>query len=437
MTEVHEGDRIRITKRSESGVVVYEGIVMPSVSRTIVIKLDSGYNIGIVPEHVEIELIGRSEKVKGREVERVREAARGAGEGERGEEARLPILAILSTGGTIASKVDYRTGAVSPQFSTEDILDAIPELGGMAEIRGKVVYSILSENMRAAYWKKLAREVYDEIKKGAEGIIVTHGTDTMGYTAAALSFMVRTPVPIVLVGSQRSSDRPSSDATMNAICAAKVALSELAEVVVVMHGSTSDDFCSIHRGTKVRKMHTSARDAFRSINERPLGKVYYDASDLQRIRIEFCSSYKKRGEQELELKDSLEERCALIKFYPGADPGILDCFVQLGYKGIVLEGTGLGHVSAEWIPHVARVIKQGIPVVMTSQCLYGTVCDRVYDTGRDLLHAGIIEGEDMLPETALVKLMWVLGQTSDMEDVRRLMHENVAGEIKERRVFFY
>ena len=430
MTGLREGDRIRIKKRTERGVVVYEGIVMPTASRNIVIKLDSGYNIGIRPEKVEIEVISRLGGVKERrkEVEEI--------EGEKGleKEERLPVLSILSTGGTIASKVDYRTGAVSPQFSTEDILEAIPELGAMAKIRGKVVYSILSENMRPEYWKKLAAEVYNEIKNGADGIIVTHGTDTMGYTAAALSFMVRTPVPIVLVGSQRSSDRPSSDATMNAICAAKVATSDIAEVVVVMHGSTSDDFCSIHRGTKVRKMHTSARDAFQSINDVPIGKVYYDAADIRKLRIEMNSSYMKRGEYELELRDKLEEHCALIKFYPGADPAILNFFVEQGYKGVVLEGTGLGHVSADWIPSVARAVKQGISVVMTSQCLHGTVCDRVYDTGRDLLQAGVIEGEDMLPETALVKLMWILGQTTDLKEVRALMHENIAGEIKGRRV---
>jgi len=421
-----EGDRIRIKKEADSGVVVYEGIVMPTASRNIVIKLDSGYNIGIRPENVEIEVIARlgvKEAIKGEEIK---------GE-KRGKSS--PLLSILSTGGTIASKVDYRTGAVSPQFSTEDILEAIPELGAIAKIKGKVVYSILSENMRAEYWRKLAAEVYNEIKNGANGIIVTHGTDTMGYTAAALSFMVRTPVPVVLVGSQRSSDRPSSDATMNAISAAKVAAcSDLAEVVVVMHGSTSDDYCYIHRGTNVRKMHTSARDAFQSVNDTPIGAVYYDASDIERIRIEFSSPYKKRGEHELELRDKLEENCTLMKFYPGADPAILDFFVKQGYKGIVLEGTGLGHVSAEWIPSVSRAVKQGVPVVMTSQCLYGAICDRVYDTGRDLLNAGIIEGEDMLPETALVKLMWVLGQTTDMEEVRQLMHENIAGEIKGRRV---
>jgi glutamyl-tRNA(Gln) amidotransferase subunit D len=422
-----EGDRIRIRKKTDSGVVVYEGIVMPTGSRkkSIVIKLDSGYNIGIQPENAEIEVIGRAEVLKEerKEEEKIKKV--------KGD---LPTLSILSTGGTIASKVDYRTGAVSPQFSTEDILEAIPELGQIANIRGKVIYSILSENMRAEYWRKLAAEVYNEVKNGAEGIIVTHGTDTMGYTAAALSFMVQTPVPVVLVGSQRSADRPSSDATMNAICAAKVACSDVAEVVVVMHGSTSDNFCFIHRGTKVRKMHTSARDAFQSVNDVSVGKVYYDTSTIEKIRFEFFSAYNKRGEKELELRDKLEEKCCLIKFYPGADPAILDFFIAQGYKGIVLEGTGLGHVSAEWIPGVARAVKGGIPVVMTSQCLYGTICDRVYDTGRDLLHAGIIEGDDMLPETALVKLMWVLGQTTDMEEVRRLMHENIAGEIRGRSV---
>ena len=410
-----EGDRIRIKKKSDSGAVVYEGVVMPTASKNVVIKLNSGYNIGIRQENTEIEVISGAEALKGkrREEKGIRKVKNG-----------LPALSILSTGGTIASKVDYRTGAVSPQFSTEDILEAIPELGQIANIKGKVIYSILSENMRAEYWRKLAAEVYNEIKNGAEGIIVTHGTDTMGYTAAALSFMVQTPVPVVLVGSQRSSDRPSSDAAMNTICAAKVACSDLAEVVVVMHGSTSDNFCLIHRGTKVRKMHTSARDAFQSINDTPIGKVIYDATDINKIRFEFFSAYTKRGENELELSDKLEDKCCLIKFYPGADPAILDFFIaQQGYKGIVLEGTGLGHVSAEWIPGVARAIKQGIPVVMTSQCLYGTICDRVYDTGRDLLRAGIIEGEDMLPETALVKLMWVLGQTSDMEEVRRLMRD--------------
>ncbi len=432
--------RVRIKKPSVS----YEGIVMPSTTGNIVIKLDSGYNIGIRPEGVEIEVIGDTEEhvAEGVTVRDTQGWGWGGGAGEKD----LPQLSIISTGGTIASRVDYRTGAVSPQFSTQDILEAIPELGMLANISGRVIYSILSENMRAAYWKELARVVYEEIKKGAHGVIVTHGTDTMGYTASALSFMIRTPVPVVLVGSQRSSDRPSSDAAMNAICAARVGCSDLGEVVVVMHGTTSDDFCYIHRGTKVRKMHTSARYAFQSVNAAPIGRVYYSYSysgggsgsgKYPNVEVEFLSPHLRRGEHDLELRGELEDRCCLIKFYPGADPDIIDYFLERGYRGIVLEGTGLGHVSSEWIPHVERAVKDGIPVVMTSQCLYGTVCDRVYDTGRDLLRAGVIEGMDMLPETALVKLMWVLAQTVDMDEVRGLMQENIAGEISDRRVQIY
>ncbi|HDS45474.1 MAG TPA: Glu-tRNA(Gln) amidotransferase subunit GatD [Methanomicrobia archaeon] len=424
--EVEEGDRIRVRKDTDSGTAVYEGVFMPTASKNIVLKLDSGYNIGIRPQNVEIKLVSRAGVLREHGAVEAPEAQR---------TGHLPKLSILSTGGTIASKVDYRTGAVSPQFTTADILEAIPELGQIATITGKVVYSILSENMRAAYWQRLAAEVYAEIQNGADGIIVTHGTDTMGYTAAALAFMVQTPVPIVLVGSQRSSDRPSSDASMNAICAAKVATSDIAEVVVVMHGSTSDDFCFIHRGTKVRKMHTSARTAFRSINDEPIGRVRYSTSDVATVQIEAIpASYVRRGERELVLRDALEARCALIKFFPGEDPGVLEYFVGHGYKGLVVEGTGLGHVSAEWIPGIRSAVERGIPVVMTSQCLYGTICDRVYDTGRDLLTAGIIEAEDMLPETALVKLMWVLGQTQDMASVRQKMQENIAGEIKGRRM---
>ncbi len=424
-SEFDEGDRIRVRKATDSGTAVYEGIFMPTASTNIVIKLDSGYNVGIRPQDVEIELVSKAGVVTEPRGEEPRAAQRAKD---------LPVLAILSTGGTIASKVDYRTGAVSPQFTTADILEAIPELGRIASITGRVVYSILSENMRAAYWRKLAAEVYAEIQSGADGIIVTHGTDTMGYTAAALAFMVQTPVPIVLVGSQRSSDRPSSDASMNAICAATVATSEIAEVVVVMHGSTSDDFCLIHRGTKVRKMHTSARTAFQSINDEPIGRVQYTIGEVSGVQLEATAPYVRRGARELVLRNALEERCALIKFFPGEDPAILEYFVEQGYKGIVIEGTGLGHVSAAWIPSIRSAVERGIPVVMTSQCLYGAICDRVYDTGRDLLHAGVIEAEDMLPETALVKLMWVLGQTADMAAVRQLMQENIAGEIKGRRL---
>jgi glutamyl-tRNA(Gln) amidotransferase subunit D len=211
---------------------------------------------------------------------------------------------------------------------------------------------------------------------------------------------------------------------MNAICAATVATSDIAEVVVVMHGTTSDDYCSIHRGTRVRKMHTSRRDAFWSINQPTIGRVDY----LSR-KIETNIPYRSRGKVELEVRDKMEPKCAIVKYSPGASPEVLDYYINAGYKGIVIEGTGLGHVASNWIDSIRKATEKDIPVIITSQCLRGRICDRVYDTGRYMLEAGALEGGDMLPEVAMVKLMWVLANASSKEEVRMLMEAPLAGEI--------
>jgi glutamyl-tRNA(Gln) amidotransferase subunit D len=402
------GDRISVERDGTS----YEGVLMPSRrDGYVVIKLDNGYNIGIDAGASRITLLQESQKSQKMKVER-----------PIPRRDDLPEVSILSTGGTIASKVDYRTGAVTSQFSAGEIISAIPELEEIANYKARVIYQILSENMRAEYWIKLANCVAEEIEGGAKGVIITHGTDTMMYTAAALSFMLKTPVPIVLVGSQRSSDRPSSDASMNAVCAATVAISDIAEVCVVMHGSTSDDYCTIHRGTRVRKMHTSRRDAFQSINQQPLGKVDYLTREIKTFQ-----PYRHRGEVTLEVEARLEDRCALVKYTPGSSPEILNYYIDKGYRGIVIEGTGLGHVSSIWIDGIKRATDEGIPIVITSQCLRGRICDRVYDTGRDMLNAGAIEGADMLPEVALAKMMWLLANRPN--EVRSLMGQPLAGEI--------
>ena len=411
--DFEQGDRVRIDKDGR----VYEGIVMPSITDHIVLKMDSGYNAGFSPEDAKVTVIEKKQDALSSPTKAGEKKAQKKG-------GKVPKVTILSTGGTIASKIDYRTGAVSAQFSADDILNTIPELKEIADFSGRVVYNILSENMKSEYWAELARAVAEEIKNGAEGIIVAHGTDTMMYSAAALSFMIETPVPIVFVGSQRSADRPSSDNAMNAICAAEVAVSDIAEVCVVMHGTPSDDYCLIHRGTKVRKMHTSRRDAFKSINAEPIGSVDYATR-----KIESNGDYIKRGSRELKLNDGFEPKCALVKFTPGASPDILSYYIDAGYRGIVIEGTGLGHVSADWIPAIESARQSKIPVIMTSQCINGRVCDRVYDTGRDILKAGAIEGENMLPEVALVKLMWALGQSQDFDSVCDIMKDDIAREI--------
>jgi glutamyl-tRNA(Gln) amidotransferase subunit D len=404
------GDRISVERDGTS----FEGVLMPSRREGyMVIKLDNGYNIGLCAAKCELTLLQKRPESKPLHKDRPLQVRVG-----------LPQVSILSTGGTIASKVDYRTGAVTSQFSAGEIISAIPELEEIANYRARVIYQILSENMRAEYWIKLAQSVAEEISAGAKGVIITHGTDTMMYTAAALSFMLKTPVPVVLVGSQRSSDRPSSDASMNAVCAATVAISDIAEVCLLMHGTTSDDYCSIHRGTRVRKMHTSRRDAFQSINQAPLGQVDYLSRNIQTFQ-----PYRRRGEVELEVADRLEPKCALVKYTPGSSPEILNYYIDKGYRGIVLEGTGLGHVASDWIDGIKRATQENIPVVITSQCLRGRICDRVYDTGRDMLAAGAIEGEDMLPEVALVKLMWTVANAKSPENIRSLMKTPLAGEM--------
>lgn len=403
------GKRVRIRAKGK----VFEGVVMPSFTGNLVLKLDNGYNVGFV-EYELVEVLGELDKIEVK-----RELLRKEG---------LPDVKIISTGGTIASKVDYRTGAVTSQFTAEEIISEIPEIAEICNISAELLYNILSENMKPAYWVELARKVYDSLKN-YEGVIVTHGTDTMHFSASALAFMLSTPKPVVFVGAQRSSDRPSSDAAMNLLCSAKLSISDVGEVLVCMHGSTSDDFCYAHRGVKVRKMHTSRRDAFQSINAKPVAKINYPS-----LEVEWLSWRYRRGERELELRDKLEEKVALVKFFPGLSAEILEYFYSKGYRGFVIEGTGLGHVSTDWVETLKRICEDSI-VVMTSQCLFGRVCARVYDTGRDLLRAGVIEGEDMLPEVALVKLMFLLGNY-DLETAKRLVKTNLVGEIEPRSCYY-
>ncbi|AMM54794.1 Glu-tRNA(Gln) amidotransferase subunit GatD [Pyrococcus kukulkanii] len=413
------GDYVKVVKVEDDDKVEYEGLIMPpyelSEGDTLVIKLDNGYNVGIaVNKIVSIEVI---ERAKAKPEVHFR--------AELEPKPGLPSITILGTGGTIASRIDYETGAVYPAFTAEELAKAVPEIFEIANVKPKLLFNIFSEDMKPSHWVKIAHEVAKELNSGAYGVVVAHGTDTMGYTSAALSFMLRDlNKPVILVGAQRSSDRPSSDAAMNLICSVRMATSEVAEVMVVMHGETGDTYCLAHRGTKVRKMHTSRRDAFRSINDIPIAKIWSDG------RIEFLrDDYRRRSEGDVWVDDKLEEKVALVKIYPGVSPEIIDFFVDRGYKGIVIEGTGLGHTPNDMIPSIRRAVEEGVAVCMTSQCLYGRVNMNVYATGRKLLKAGVIPCEDMLPETAYVKLMWVLGHTQDLNEVRNMMLTNYAGEI--------
>ena len=384
------------------------GIYINKSGENAIVKLKSGYNI-CVPETCCAPRKGEAaaEKPEVKPIE---------------QNEKLPLLSIISTGGTIASTVDYQTGAVSSKFTAEDIIRNIPELAGIARYHTVQPYNILSENMNPQKWQVLARTIAFEIENGSQGIIVTHGTDTMLYSAAAVSFMLETPVPVIFVGAQRSADRPSSDNAMNAICSAKAGISDLGEVVVCMHATSNDTVCALHRATRVRKNHTSRRDAFQSIGREPVATIAYPDGDVV-----FAEDAVRRNTNKLAVNDKLEPHCGLLTYYPGMNPAVFDAFI--GYKGLVIAGTGLGHTGTDCIAKIKSLTDAGCTVVMTSQCQAGSVCDRVYETGRYLLDAGIIEAGSMLPEVALVKLMWVLGNASDKAEIKSLMQKNLKGEL--------
>jgi glutamyl-tRNA(Gln) amidotransferase subunit D len=412
------GDIIRITSKEKT----YEGILIPRSEtgddKHVVVKLKSGYNVGIhITSDVKINKIGKGTKPSF------------ASPPLPDQKPELPKAVILSTGGTIASRVDYRTGAVRSALSASDLYGVVPELADTARVTTEIVFSIYSENLTQKHWSQLAQTVAKHIKQGADGIVIPHGTDTMAYTAAALSFALQNlPVPVILVGAQRSSDRPSSDAATNLIAAVQAATrGAFAEVGLAMHETLSDTAIAVCRGTKVRKCHTSRRDTFKPVNATAIARV-----ENNKI-VMLTDDYQKRNaSKKLILKRNFSEAVALVKFHPGLDPAIIDWHVERGCKGILLEGSGLGHVSKYCFNSISNAVKHGVMVALASQCIWGRVNMNVYDTGRDLLTLGVIPLEDMFPETALVKLMWVLGQTSDLEEAKKLLKTNIAGEFSPR-----
>jgi len=417
---VRVGDRVKIVKEGR----VFEGILMPREKLyprpIVVLKLDNGYNIGVrITDNTVIEKAGRLEK---KIPPQPPETARRTG---------YPYVIIASTGGTIASRVDYETGAVKPALTSRDLAALVPEVFDVADINTSIIFNIFSENLEPRHWEHIAEKTSEFIEKGYDGVILTHGTDTMHYTAAALSFALRDlPVPVILVGSQRSSDRPSSDAAFNLISAVVAAANApFSEVAVVMHGETGDTYALAHRGVKVRKMHTSRRDAFQSINDIPLARIYPYEKKIVMLREDYV---KRDPSRSLRVENGFDPKVALIKFYPSITSEVIDFYVDKGYHGIVLEGTGLGHFPERLVESIRRAVEEEIPVVMTSQCLFGRINMHVYSTGRKYLEAGVIPGEDMLPEVAYVKLSWVLARTRNLDEVRRLMLSNLVGEINPR-----
>lgn len=400
----------------------YIGIILPRSETAdpdhVVLKLRSGYNIGVAVDRIQdVEIQGR------------KEAHYKIPEKEFPFDPRKPRVKLLGTGGTIASRLDYRTGAVIPAFSPGELYGSVPELADICNLETEKIYGVFSENMGPEQYIGTAKAIAREIEKGVQGIVIGHGTDTMHHTAAILSFMVQnSPVPIVMVGSQRSSDRPSSDAALNLMHSVKTAAeSDIAEVLVCMFGPTSDIYGLLHRGTRVRKMHSSYRSTFRTIGDIPIAMV--SREKITPLRQDYK---RRRTDRGVVLNTAFEEKVSIVYYYPNMKPDIIDSLIDNGYRGIVIAGTGLGHVNKPLYPALKRAQDRNVAVYMTVQTLWGFVQMYVYDTGRDMMELGVVPAANMLPEVAYVKLAWTLGQTDDPAEVKRIMLTPIAGEITDR-----
>ena len=410
---------VRIRNEEDS---TFEGIILPRSETSddlhVVLKLATGYNVGLHIDRIrEVEELG------------FKEAVYKIPEQEFPHSPDLPKVTLLGTGGTIASRLDYRTGAVIPAFTPGELYGAVPELADLCNLTTRKIFGVFSENMGWEEYATLAQAIGDEIEAGVDGVVIGHGTDTMGHTAAVLSFMVQnSPVPIVVVGSQRSSDRPSSDAALNLIHAVRsAAYGDIAEVQICMFGPTSDQYGLLHRGTRCRKMHSSYRSTFRTVGDIPLCRV--SASDFGTLTHEYLP---RNPHRRVKIDPRYDDRVTILYYYPGMKPDVVDALVEQDYKGIVIAGTGLGHVNKPVYPALKRAIEKGVQVVMTVQTLWGYAQMYVYDTGRDLLDIGVVPLDNMLPETALMKLGWVLGHTHDHDEVREMMRHSYSHEITER-----
>ncbi len=398
--------------------LTYLGIIMPRYEhiddKHLVLKLKSGYNIGLEIEKIEkIEKISTPEK----SIEKKESLEKNPA---------LPKILLLSTGGTIASKVDYRTGAVTPVLTAEELNSSVPELAKIANVDAEVLFSEYSENIMPEHWLKIAEKLKEYSTSNYSGIIIAHGTDTMHYTSSFLSFaLAGFPIPIALVGSQRSSDRASSDAALNLMGAIKFLVGcKTNGVYIVMHQDENDETIACHLGTRVRKNHTSKRGAFQTIGGNPAFIIVND--QIQRnMKDEFFKV------KEFQPRINLNTKVALVKYHPGYDPSLLGKIIEMNYSGIIFEGTGLGHIGKTMYDNVKKANEKGMFLGMTSQCIDGRVGMTVYESGRDLLNLGIISLENMIPEVALVKAMWALGNSETLEDVKQIMLQNIASEISD------
>jgi glutamyl-tRNA(Gln) amidotransferase subunit D len=443
----------------------HEGVFVFENENFIYLKLSSGYNIGISKEKIEsFKEIKQSKSTTMPHETKQNDEAQNSGNGEISKDTEI---LILHTGGTIASKVDYSTGAVNAKFTPAEMLEMFPELKNIAKIDSKLIRNMWSEDIRLAHYNIVAKEIEAALKiSSLKGIILTQGTDTLHYTASALSFMFESlPIPVVIVGAQRSSDRPSSDASLNLLSAAffisKAHEHEMNGVFICMHESNDDKSCLILPPQNIKKLHSSRRDAFKCINCSPLAKVNFEHKNIEMLAVKHFHQEKSKEEsEEKDNKTSEQDKPAARKahheyklklFNPDIKVGIIksrpgimaeELKIYEKFDGLILEGTGLGQFPIEQIDaesaqnkkifdELKKIASKKV-VCMTTQTVFGRINMNVYSPARMLRGIGVLgHNLDMISETAYIKLAWLLSNYSP-EEAKKLYTENLRGEITER-----
>ncbi|RJU92125.1 MAG: Glu-tRNA(Gln) amidotransferase GatDE subunit D [Candidatus Poseidoniales archaeon] len=447
MVELPEpGRRIKARVSTHNETVEHVGLVLPPAApRHVSIKLDNGYNVSYPVEAVE----------EWEELDPLQPPP--SGELHRPEENdALPRVRLIHTGGTIASKVDYATGAVEAKFEPEEMLDAIPELAQIARLDAVKIGNMFSDDIRPKHWNIMANACADAFADGCRGVVIAHGTDTLHITSSALNFAfagkgTRPAGPIVMVGSQRSSDRGSSDATENLLAAVHWAatgplpIGDAGDAVsLVMHDAQSDGVMAVHSGLAVRKMHSTRRDAFQPVNGQPIAKITISPDGFTTAWLPWYEKAREEATQRpvTERPTTYEPGQRFAQFIAG--PWLyaeqIEAVVNTGVQGVIIHGTGLGHLPIDdpqndapenallWRA-LTRCVNRELPVLIVNQCIHGPVDMNVYSKGRKQQAMGLLgHGITSTPEAMTAKLHWVLSQNLD---IKKALASNLCGEHRE------
>ena len=423
------GKRVKIIAQSPSGSTTHQGVVLPGAAPDhLTIKLANGYNVSYPLDDVEsIEELEDSKSIQ-------------KGEFVIEQNQDLPKVTIIHTGGTIASKVDYTTGAVIARFEPEELLASVPEILEIANIDAIKLGNMWADDIRPIHWNMMIDACQNAFDSGSVGVVITHGTDTLHISASALSFAFagnggKPAGRIVFTGSQRSSDRASSDATENLLSAVYWAangpeVTGLGDAAVtVMHAGSGDGVCAVSPGVAVRKMHSTRRNAFQMVNGERISEITINRSGLSHTPVSLTS------EREISAPTKYDTNIKIAQFMAGPHlyKDLLDSAISYGYSAVIIHGTGLGHLPIEnpngdapENEELYNTIKScQIPIIIANQCINGPVDLNVYSKGRNQQDIGVLgHGGTSSPEALLVKVHWALSNGKDLS----ILSENLCGE---------